>query len=185
MPWYPSFPADWLSLTRGWPLSARGVLRELLDAQWDLGTLPEAPAQLRELARATRAEWGKAWPLVEPHVPLVDGGRQNPQLATLRMESIARYERQRAGADHTNRRRAHSHRDADRVAPRDGNCDADRVAYRDGQRVEQRSGDPADERAAPLNAQRDAIRARVRGTEVVHREEQVGSVLADSDGVRR
>lgn len=57
MPW---FPRDFASSTRGWPLVARAIYRELLDAQWDaggssVGTLPADEQLLRAIAGASPA----------------------------------------------------------------------------------------------------------------------------------
>jgi uncharacterized protein YdaU (DUF1376 family) len=78
MPWY---PRDFASSTRGWPLIARGLYRELLDVQWDMGSLPAEPGDLRAIIGASPREWSIAWPFVEPKLPLgADGRRQNPRL---------------------------------------------------------------------------------------------------------
>lgn len=100
LPWFPHYPGTFMSETRGWPLLARGAFRELLDAQWDLGQLPNDPKQLRILIGATRHEWRKAWPFVEPRFPpLVSGGfRQNPALEALRKDSQDRLDRRRAAS---------------------------------------------------------------------------------------
>ena len=95
MPWY---PRDFSSSTRGWSVTARGVYRELLDYQWDMGSLPVDPAQLRLLICATAAEWRKAWPLVAPKFPLGDDGRRrNGRLEVHRRRAVNLQERQRAG----------------------------------------------------------------------------------------
>lgn len=93
---YPWCPADFLSATRGWPLVARGAYRELLDAQWDRGALPEKPDACRLLIGATPKEWRTAWPFVEPKFPVVDGVRRNPELEATRAEAHARRERRQA-----------------------------------------------------------------------------------------
>jgi uncharacterized protein YdaU (DUF1376 family) len=108
MPWY---PRDFASSTRGWPLVARGVYRELLDSQWDLGgvthggILPEDEDALRMLAGATAPEWRIAWPLVEPKFPLVTGGRQNSRLEAHRRAAVDEFLARRKGANETNRKR--------------------------------------------------------------------------------
>ncbi len=63
MPWY---PRDFASSTRGWPLVPCGALRELLDVQWDMGSLPADSHELRPLSRATPAQWRFAWKYIEP-----------------------------------------------------------------------------------------------------------------------
>jgi uncharacterized protein YdaU (DUF1376 family) len=107
MPWY---PRDFASATRTWPLVARGAFRELLDAQWDMGgsqigTLPDDPEELRELARATPKEWQIAWRFIEAKFPRVDGGRRNERLEAHRRVAIEEFTRRRKGAEMTNARR--------------------------------------------------------------------------------
>jgi len=107
MPWY---PRDFASSTRGWPLAARGIYRELLDAQWDMGSLPEDPQHLRSIAVATPAEWRVAWPFVEHKFPLVEAGRRrNPRLETHRTKAIQLVEKHRKGATTTNLQRYGKH----------------------------------------------------------------------------
>lgn len=103
MPWY---PARFLSATRGWPLVARAIYRELLDAQWELGGLPAEPSELRQMIGATAAEW-KYWrQLVERKFPIgSEGLRRNPTLEEHRAKSLTIRERNRAGATKTNAKR--------------------------------------------------------------------------------
>ncbi len=103
--WLKWFPRDFASSTRGWPLAARGAYRELLDAQWDLGTLPADPERLRELASARPTEWRTAWPYIERKFPIVDGQRRNPRLETHREAALKEYEARRQAAERTNQRR--------------------------------------------------------------------------------
>ena len=94
MPWY---PRDFASSTRGWPLAARGAYRELLDAQWDLGSLPAEPGQLRALAGATPREWNTAWRFIESKMPLgEDGRRRNARLEAHRKRAVEILERRSA-----------------------------------------------------------------------------------------
>src|ERR1019366_631615 len=81
LPYLPWYCGDFMSSTRGWSVTARGVYRELLDSSWDVGGLPADPKTLRALIRATPAEWEKSWPLVEPKFPIgTDGLRRNARL---------------------------------------------------------------------------------------------------------
>jgi uncharacterized protein YdaU (DUF1376 family) len=98
--WYRWFPGDHLRVTRGWPLAARGIYRELLDAQWDAGALPEDVETLRAIAGATPEEWHTGWPLVEPQFPVRRGRRRHLALEQLRVEATARLERHRAASQH-------------------------------------------------------------------------------------
>ena len=75
LPWY---PASFMSSTRGWSVTARGIYRELLDCQWEQYGLPEDPAELRKLIGATAAEW-KEWPVVESKFPISPDGRRRRQ----------------------------------------------------------------------------------------------------------
>jgi uncharacterized protein YdaU (DUF1376 family) len=108
MPWY---PRDFASSTRTWPFSARGVYRELLDAQWDLGgsqpgILPDDPDQLRELARVPEPDWKVAWRFVAGKFPKIEGGgRQNARLEEHRQMALREFEARRKGAQKTNAKR--------------------------------------------------------------------------------
>ena len=107
MPW---IPRDFAASTRTWPLAARAVYRELLDAQWDvgginIGTLPDDQDELRALARATAAEWRAAWKFVESKFPCVDGGRRNARLELHREDAIRKHASHSAGAAKTNAKR--------------------------------------------------------------------------------
>jgi uncharacterized protein YdaU (DUF1376 family) len=100
MPWY---PRDFASSTRGWPVTARGIYRELLDVQWDMGSLPENPRELQMIAGATSLEWKRAWPLLEPKFPVGEGGRRrNARLESHRLKALNTTEQRRAGAAKTN-----------------------------------------------------------------------------------
>jgi uncharacterized protein YdaU (DUF1376 family) len=100
LPWY---CGDFMSSTRGWPVTAKGVYRELIDCQWDLGYLAEDPDELRILIGATPAEWRIAWtPWVEQKFPVgLDGHRRNARLEVHRDKakkiSAARAEAGRLG----------------------------------------------------------------------------------------
>jgi uncharacterized protein YdaU (DUF1376 family) len=105
-PWMRWYPRDFASSTRGWPLIARAVYRELLDAAWDLGgALPVDEAALRDIARASPAEWRIAWPLVERKFPIVDGGRRNARLEQHREVAMREYLGRSEGAKAANRKR--------------------------------------------------------------------------------
>ena len=94
MPWYPS---SFAGATRGWPLVARGAYRELLDAQWDMASLPADPRELRTIAAATPGEWRTAWPFVEPKFPIgPDGLRRNARLEAHRAKALELHEAKRA-----------------------------------------------------------------------------------------
>jgi len=106
LPFLPWFPARFMSSTRGWSVTARGVCRELLDCQWEMGSLPANAAELRKLIGATHAEW-KCWAdLVETKFPKdADGRRRNPTLEEHRAKSLRVRECNRAGAVKTNAKR--------------------------------------------------------------------------------
>lgn len=105
LPMLPWFPAAFMSSTRGWSVTARGIYRELLDSQWEMGDLPESSAALQKLVQATAAEW-KNWPIVEPKFPIgADGRRRNLKLEKIRGRALAKADRHRRGADKTNAKR--------------------------------------------------------------------------------
>ncbi len=120
MPWY---PRDFASSTRGWPLIARGVYRELLDAQWDLGSLPADPKRLQAICGATDEEWVIAWPEIESKFPLAEASRRNLKLEEHRAKAHDLYESRAKGARSANAQRspsdqsAHAERDAQRSHP--------------------------------------------------------------------
>lgn len=93
MPW---FPRDFLAATRGWSVTAQGVYRALLDAQWDLGVLPADPKSLRNLIGATAKEWNSGWSKCESKFPLVEGGRKNDRLEEHRAKALRLSEKRRA-----------------------------------------------------------------------------------------
>ncbi len=103
MPW---FPRDFASATQGWPLLARAVYRELLDASWDIGGLPADPNILYRIVGATPAEWGAAWPLVSAKFETgSDGKLRNARLEKHRAKAFELWERRSAGAQKTNSKR--------------------------------------------------------------------------------
>lgn len=96
MPWY---PRDFASATRGWPLVARGIYRELLDAQWDLGGLPNDAEVLRGIAGASPAEWRRGWPVVRSKFRVGPDGRlRNARLEQHRETALNLRKRAKSGA---------------------------------------------------------------------------------------
>jgi uncharacterized protein YdaU (DUF1376 family) len=87
--WYAWYPSNWLSETRGWPLVARGAARELLDAQWDVGSLPTDTEELRVLIGATPSDWRTARPYVKDFFPVEQGRRLNADLEAERAKAHA------------------------------------------------------------------------------------------------
>jgi hypothetical protein len=123
LPWY---PRDFASATRGWPLVARAVYRELLDAQWDLGSLQDDPKQLRELAHCTIGEWRLAWRYLEAKFPVFlnesdhKSGkkfRRNPRLEQHRNRALELSEKRSRAAKSRWEGDASAHASADAIAP--------------------------------------------------------------------
>jgi uncharacterized protein YdaU (DUF1376 family) len=103
MPW---FPGDFMRSTRGWSVTAKGVYRELLDAQWDMGDLPSEPAELASLIGATPTEWRAGWVKCESKFPICEhGARRNARLEAHRAKSVDLTERRQKGAAKTNAQR--------------------------------------------------------------------------------
>jgi uncharacterized protein YdaU (DUF1376 family) len=112
LPWW---PRDFLAATRGWPLIARGAYRELLDAQWDLGALPEPERELCALIIATRSEWRVIWSFIGEKFPISeDGLRRNLRLEKHRSRALSIQESHQLGAAVTNAQRR-AQRDAQRA----------------------------------------------------------------------
>ena len=103
LPWY---PRDFASSTQGWPLLARAVYRELLDASWDMGGLPSEPEILRRIVGATPTEWDTAWPLVATKFEMgSDGKLHNARLEEHRTKAFELWQRRSVGARKTNKKR--------------------------------------------------------------------------------
>lgn len=100
--WLPWYPASFLSATRGWSVTAKGVYRELLDAQWELGVLPDDPAALRRLIGASEQEWSEGWRHCAAKFEVCDGGLRNRRLEDHRAESTRLRDRRAEGARRTN-----------------------------------------------------------------------------------
>jgi uncharacterized protein YdaU (DUF1376 family) len=99
LPWY---PASFISSTRGWPVTARGLYRELIDCQWEMGGIPADADECRLLIGATHAEWRHWAKRVEHKFPLCsDGLRRNAKLEEHRSRSE---ERSRKAAQSANQR---------------------------------------------------------------------------------
>lgn len=118
LPWY---PASFMSSTRGWSVTARGIYRELLDCQWEKPEgLPTDPAALQRLIGATNAEW-KSWPIVEGKFPIsTDGMRRN---ATLEQHRARAMERSAKAAESAAEKwRQHRRREAEQPGEADANA---------------------------------------------------------------
>lgn len=103
MPWY---PADFMASTRTWPLIARAVYRELLDAQWSAGGIPDDEGQLRAMLGATPKDWRLAWSYARPKFkPGDDGLLRNARLEQHRCKALELYKSRRKGAAKTNSKR--------------------------------------------------------------------------------
>ena len=103
MPWY---PRDFSSSTRDWPLLARAIYRELLDASWDIGGLPAEPEVLCRMVGATPSEWSGTWPLVATKFETgSDGKLRNLRLEEHRDKAFKLWQRRSVGAQKTNARR--------------------------------------------------------------------------------
>jgi uncharacterized protein YdaU (DUF1376 family) len=163
MPW---FPGDFMRSTRGWSVTSKGVYRELLDAQWDMGELPADPEELAALISATTAEWQKGWGKCAPKFPIGhDGMRRNPRLESHRTKSADLTERRQKGAAITNAGRGAkrtlngSHSDA--LSDADSARTAERPAHASDPIHSESVSDP--NRAIPENPPPTPSRGRVRG----------------------
>lgn len=105
LPMLPWFPAAFMSSTRGWTVLARGIYRELLDCQWEMGSLPANTAALQRLIGASAKEW-RSWSVLETKFPVgPDGLRRNLTLEKHRSKSLELNARHRRGAETTNAKR--------------------------------------------------------------------------------
>lgn len=85
MPW---FPRDFHAATRGWSFMERAIYRELLDAQWDMGVLPEAIEKLAKIVAISEEEFSSCWPVVKPKFTKCAGGIRNAKLEQHRKKSL-------------------------------------------------------------------------------------------------
>jgi uncharacterized protein YdaU (DUF1376 family) len=105
LPWLPWYPADFIAATIGWPFAARGIYRELLDAQWTLGKLPVPEKDIKKVGNWKKNDWKLAWPLIESKFPDCGGFRQNARLEEHREFSVKLRESKALGAAKTNEKR--------------------------------------------------------------------------------
>jgi len=78
MPW---FPSAFLGSTRGWPCCARLLYRELLEAQWTMGSLPDDEPELIRVANVGEDCFRRGWPYVKRKFrPGRDGRLRNARL---------------------------------------------------------------------------------------------------------
>lgn len=86
-PAFQFYPDAWLGSVsvETMPPEVEGTYIRLLARQWLSVSLPADPKLMQKLTKLTPAQWRKAWPLLEPHFPLVDEGaaRRNPTLAAV------------------------------------------------------------------------------------------------------
>ncbi len=70
------------------PPEVEGTYIRLLARQWLAVSLPADPSMLRRLTKLDEKQWKAAWPLLEPHFPLLENAqaRQNPTLHALHIE---------------------------------------------------------------------------------------------------
>jgi uncharacterized protein YdaU (DUF1376 family) len=105
LPMLPWWPRDFAASTPGWSILERGLFRELLDLQWEMGALPRDESRLSKIVRAGPGEFRRAWPLVKTKFVETDAGLLNEKLEEHRAEAMARRERHALGARMTNLRR--------------------------------------------------------------------------------
>lgn len=86
MPW---FPRDFIASTRHLALAERGAYRELLDAQWEMGCIPDDPVRLARLLGITADEFAAIWPAIREKFVPVDGGLVNKRLEEHRDKALA------------------------------------------------------------------------------------------------
>jgi hypothetical protein len=96
--WYPWYWSAFNKSTRGWPFIARAIYRELLDIQWQEGSIPKTPEKARIVVGCTLADWQIAWPFCEEKFPLNGNKtcRQNWVQAQQRQKSVKLVSQKRA-----------------------------------------------------------------------------------------
>lgn len=84
MPW---FPQNFSASTRGWSLSERAVYRELLDAQWEMGPLPNDPEVLARIVHLTCTEFVPLFSKCASKFAVKNGCIENKRLEQHRRKS--------------------------------------------------------------------------------------------------
>lgn len=105
LPMMPWFPRDFLAATRGWRMVEVGVYRSLLDAQWDLGSLPIDETALRKVISSDVKEFKKGWKKCADKFPIHGPCRLNMKLEKHRQEAIRLRDLRADGAAKTNAKR--------------------------------------------------------------------------------
>jgi uncharacterized protein YdaU (DUF1376 family) len=114
LPWLQWFPKDFLADTIGWPPDAVGAYIRLLCASWDQDGLPDDEPTLRQMAGMTKAQWERAWPLIQHRLLIgADGRRRNPRIEQQRADGAARHERRVKASAEANRARWSKTRNSD------------------------------------------------------------------------
>lgn len=105
MPWYPD---QFAASCRAWRYAWRCAYRELLDVQWQIGTLPDDVELLASAIGCPLGEFREVWPHIAGKFQKVDGGLRNFRLEEHRLAAMARKDKMRKGAASTNAKRAPS-----------------------------------------------------------------------------
>ena len=91
LPFYPWWPRDFRASTMGWPVTAKYILRELLDYQWLMLKLPRDLGELARACGVPRPTFKRYWTShVSRKFPKVRGGFQNARLELIRAEVRSR-----------------------------------------------------------------------------------------------
>lgn len=114
MPW---FPRDFIAATRHLALAERGAYRELLDYQWEMGSLPRDIARMARLLGVSVQEFAPIWEAIGDKFELTASGFVNKRLEEHRIKAVAQRDKKIKGAEKTNAHR-YGQRDAERDAKR-------------------------------------------------------------------
>lgn len=102
MPW---FPRDFIAATRHLALAERGAYRELLDYQWEMGTLPKDHVRLARLLAITLDEFEEIWPSISDKFEDSGNGVANKRLEEHRKKATEQRDKKINGAAKTNAKR--------------------------------------------------------------------------------
>lgn len=84
----PLYFGDFLASTAEWSGDEQGLYLLLLGHQWTLGSLPNCPEKLRNLAKMNKVSFGKLWETVAPKFIEKDGRLFNETLESHRSKSL-------------------------------------------------------------------------------------------------
>lgn len=103
LPYYPFYPRDFASsgTVKRMDRIGQAIYRELLDQQWEDGSLPSDPAVIQRMIKSTSKEWASFRPFLDKCFPIdeCDGERRNPRMAGDREKALVKVAKRAAAGE--------------------------------------------------------------------------------------